>query len=212
MAPPTATQLSDGDAIFLSMESPNSGGHVGAVLLLDPSTCEDFSFDKLRSHIASRTELIPRFSWKLQSVPLGVDRPYWVEAEGFHPRDNIIRTAVPSPGNIQQVYALASRLHAQPLDRSRPLWQVWFIEGIEGGGAAIYMKTHQPIETRGNDPQRWRVICDGASPICGIRVATKTPSARSNGPVSTPRSVNDVPSQVRPSNSNACATSRSIST
>lgn len=142
MAPPTATQLSDGDAIFLSMESPNSGGHVGAVLLLDPSTCEDFSFDKLRSHIASRTELIPRFSWKLQSVPLGIDRPYWVEAEGFHTRDNIIRTAVPSPGNIQQVYALASRLHAQPLDRSRPLWQVWFIEGIEGGGAAIYMKTH----------------------------------------------------------------------
>ena len=47
MAPPAATQLSDGDAVFLSMESPNSGGHVGAVLLLDPSTCEDFSFDKL---------------------------------------------------------------------------------------------------------------------------------------------------------------------
>ena len=142
MAPPTATQLSDGDAVFLAMESPNSGGHVGAVLLLDPSTCEDFSFEKLRSHIASRTELIPRFSWKLQSVPLGIDHPYWVEAEGFHPRDNIIRTAVPSPGNIQQVYTLASRLHAQALDRSRPLWQVWFIEGIEGGGAAIYMKTH----------------------------------------------------------------------
>jgi diacylglycerol O-acyltransferase len=142
MAPPTATQLSDGDAIFLSMESPNAGGHVGAILLLDPSTCEDFGFEKLRDHIASRTGLIPRFSWKLQNVPFGIDRPYWVEADGFHPRDNIIRTAVPSPGNIEQVYALVSRLHAQPLDRARPLWQTWFIEGIEGGGAAIYIKTH----------------------------------------------------------------------
>ena len=142
MAPGTTTQLSDSDAIFLAMESPNSAGHVGVILLLDPSTCDDFSFEKLRTQMGSRTELIPRFSWKLQSVPLGIDRPYWVEAEGFHPRDNIIRTAVPSPGSIEQVYALASRLHAQPLDRSRPLWQVWFIEGIEGGAAAIYMKTH----------------------------------------------------------------------
>ncbi len=142
MAPSTVNQLSDADAIFLSMEGPNSGAHVGAILLLDPSTCDDFSFEKLRRHLAARTELIPRFSWKLQDVPLGIDRPYWVEAEGFHPRDNIICTAVPSPGNIEQVYALASRLHAQPLDRSRPLWQVWFIEGVEGGGAAIYMKTH----------------------------------------------------------------------
>jgi len=143
MAPPNnPTQLSDGDAIFLSMESPNSGGHVGAILLLDPSTCEDFSYEKIRRHVASRTALVPRFCWKIQSVPLGIDRPYWVEAEGFDPRDNIIRTAVPSPGNIEQVYALASRLHAQPLDRARPLWQVWFIEGLEGGRAAIYMKTH----------------------------------------------------------------------
>jgi len=142
MAPSTVNQLSDADAIFLSMESPNSGAHVGAILLLDPSTCDDFSFEKLRSQLGARTQLIPRFSWKLHDVPLGIDRPYWVEAEGFHPRDNIICTAVPSPGNIEQVYELASRLHAQPLDRSRPLWQVWFIEGIEGGAAAIYMKTH----------------------------------------------------------------------
>ena len=133
MAPPTATQLSDNDAVCLSMESPNAGGHVGAIMLLDPSTCEDFGFEKLRDHIATRTALISRFSWKLQDVPFGIDRPYWVEAEGFHPRDNIICTAVPSPGNIEQVYALTSRLHAQPLDRARPLWQVWLIEGIEGG-------------------------------------------------------------------------------
>jgi WS/DGAT/MGAT family acyltransferase len=142
MAPSAPNQLSDGDSIFLSMETPNSGGHVGAVMLLDPSSTDGLDFEKLRSHIASRVALVPRFSWKLQSVPLGLDRPYWVEAEGFLPSDHIIRTAVPSPGNIQQVYALAARLHCQPLDRSRPLWQVWCIEGLEGGRTAIYMKTH----------------------------------------------------------------------
>lgn len=138
----TTTQLSDADAVFLSMESPNATGHVGAIMLLDPTSCEDFSFDRLRTHLASRVGLIPRFSWKLQHVPMGIDRPYWVEAEGFVPGDNIIRAAVPSPGTIEQLYALVSRLHAQPLDRSRPLWQVWCIEGIEGGRAAIYLKSH----------------------------------------------------------------------
>lgn len=142
MAPSAPHQLSDGDSIFLSMETPNSGGHIGAVMLLDPSTAEAFDFERLRSHIASRIALVPRFSWKLKNVLLGLDRPYWVESEGFLPSDNIIRTAVPAPGNIRQVYALASRLHCQPLDRSRPLWQIWCIEGLEGGRAAIYMKTH----------------------------------------------------------------------
>jgi WS/DGAT/MGAT family acyltransferase len=85
---------------------------------------------------------VPRFGWKIHSVPMDLDRPYWVEAEGFDHRDHVIRTAVPAPGNMQQVAALAGRLHAQPLDRSRPLWEIWCIEGLEGGRFAIYMKSH----------------------------------------------------------------------
>jgi len=111
-------------------------------MLLDPSQCDDFGFDKLRAQIASRVGLVPRFGWKLQEVPFELDRPYWVAAEGFIPSDHVIRTAVPSPGTIAQVYELAARLHAQPLDRDRPLWQVYCIEGVEGGRVAIYMKTH----------------------------------------------------------------------
>jgi len=142
MAPSQTHQLSDGDAIFLSMETPSSGGHVGALMILDPSTGEGFDFETLREHIASRIVLVPRFGWRLQSALLGLDRPYWVEAEDFEPGDHIVRTAVPRPGRLDQVTALASRLHAQPLDRARPLWEAWLIEGLEGGRFALYLKTH----------------------------------------------------------------------
>ncbi len=141
-APRAPKQLSDGDAIFLSMETPASGGHVGALMLLEPLADGSFDFERLRSHIESRIALIPRFSWKLQSVPLGADLPYWVEAPEFDPRDHIIRTAIPAPGTMKQLTELVARLHAQPMDRSRPLWEVWCIEGLEHGRVAVYQKSH----------------------------------------------------------------------
>lgn len=141
MAPSTPRQLTDGDAIFLSMETPEAGGHVGALMILDPPD-GGFELEKLCSFIAERVGLVPRFNWKLQEVPLGLDRPYWVAAEDFDPRDHVIRTAVASPGTREQVNALAARLHAQPMDRSRPLWEVWCIEGLESGQVGVYMKSH----------------------------------------------------------------------
>jgi WS/DGAT/MGAT family acyltransferase len=142
MAPSTPHQLSDGDAVFLSIETPSAGGHVGALMVLDPPDAGGFDFEGLREHVASRMALVPRFGWKLRPVALDLDRPYWVEAEDFDPREHVIRTAVPAPGTMEQVTALAARLHAQALDRSRPLWEVWCIEGLERGRVALYMKTH----------------------------------------------------------------------
>jgi WS/DGAT/MGAT family acyltransferase len=142
MAPGTPHQLSDGDAVFLSLETRESGGHVGALMVLDPSDCPGFDGAALREHVAARMALVPRFRWKLRPVPLGLDRPYWVEAPGFDPRDHVERIALPAPGDARQLTALAARLHSQPLDRSRPLWEVWCIEGLEGGRVALYWKNH----------------------------------------------------------------------
>jgi WS/DGAT/MGAT family acyltransferase len=142
MTPSLPRQLTDGDAVFLSMETPEMGGHVGALMVLDPSTTDDFSFERFEQHIAERMTLVPRFTWKLESVPFDLDRPYWVEADDFDVRQHVIRSAVPSPGTMKEVTALIGRLHAQPLDRSRPLWEVWCIEGLEGGKVALYAKTH----------------------------------------------------------------------
>ncbi|MGH0028386.1 MAG: WS/DGAT/MGAT family O-acyltransferase [Myxococcota bacterium] len=142
MAPSTPNQLSDGDAVFLSMETPTSGGHVGALLVLDPQDRPGFDLERLRDHVAARVALVPRFRWRLHPTPLDLDRPWWVEAADFDPRDHVVRTAVASPGDERQVAALASRLHARPLDRDRPLWEVWIIEGLAGGRVGLYMKTH----------------------------------------------------------------------
>ena len=75
MAPSRPHQLEDGDAIFLSMETATSGGHVGALMVLDPSTHPDFGFETLREHVAERVSLVPRFGWTIQSVPMELDRP-----------------------------------------------------------------------------------------------------------------------------------------
>lgn len=138
-------QLTEGDAIFLAMETPESGGHVGALMILDPFTREGLEFERLRDHVVERMTLVPRFTWKLQEVPFGLDRPYWVEAEDFEVAQHVIRTAVPAPGSMEQVTALVGRLHAQPIDRSRPMWEIWVIEGLENGRVALYTKIHHAL-------------------------------------------------------------------
>ena len=102
MAPSTPRQLTDGDAIFLSMETPETGGHVGGLMILDPPE-GGFDPEELRSFVAERIGRVPRFSWKLLQVPLDLDRPYWVAADDFEPLDHVIRTAVASPGSPSNV-------------------------------------------------------------------------------------------------------------
>ncbi len=138
----SAYQLPDADSLFLSMETEAAKSHIGSLTTLDPSQCADFSYEKFVGHVGERLSLVPRFSWKLQEVPLGLDNPYWVANEDFDYRKHIHRIAVPSPGGTREVSELAGFLHSQPLDRSRSLWEVWFIEGLEGGKCALYMKMH----------------------------------------------------------------------
>ncbi|MBW2497873.1 MAG: wax ester/triacylglycerol synthase family O-acyltransferase, partial [Deltaproteobacteria bacterium] len=83
------TQLSARDAIFLSMDTETTWGHVGGLCVLDPSTTTDFSFERMMERVAERIELVPRFRWKLREVGLGLDEPYWVEAEDFDIHDHV---------------------------------------------------------------------------------------------------------------------------
>ncbi|MAE96516.1 MAG: wax ester/triacylglycerol synthase family O-acyltransferase [Deltaproteobacteria bacterium] len=142
MTSSSAYQLPDGDSVFLAMETDVSKAHIGSLTLLDPSSSPDFSFAGFVDHVGKRLELVPRFTWKLKEVPLGFDNPYWVENPDFDYRKHIHRIAVPSPGSVQELAKLASYLHEQPLDRSRSLWELWFIEGVADGKCALYMKVH----------------------------------------------------------------------
>jgi diacylglycerol O-acyltransferase len=138
----TVKQLPDGDAVFLSTETDTAWGHIGGMSILDPTGVPGFGYEKLVRAIEQRLIHVPRFRWKLLEVPFGLDRPYWVECPDFDLRKHVHRIAVPSPGTMKELGELAGHLFARPLDRSRPLWEFWYIEGLADGKVAMFMKNH----------------------------------------------------------------------
>src|SRR5215831_13688997 len=135
-------QLPGSDAIFLTMDTDTVYAHVAALTVLDPSEAPQFSFARVRELTDERVRDIPRFVQKLRPVPFDLDRPYLVEDPHFNVDNHLHRIAVPSPGSMRELGDLAGHLYAQHLDRRKPLWEAWFIEGVEGGKVALLVKTH----------------------------------------------------------------------
>jgi diacylglycerol O-acyltransferase / wax synthase len=136
-------QLSGLDAAFLAMETPTVYGHVGSICVLDPSTSpEPFTFERLTRLIESRLPLVPPFRRRLVEVPLGLDQPYWIEDPDFDIEFHVRELALPQPGSDAQLAEQVARLHARPLDRSRPLWEIYLIWGLRDGRVAVYTKVH----------------------------------------------------------------------
>ena len=99
-------------------------------------------YDDFREHIESRLHLVPRFRQKLRFVPFGQGRPKWVDDPQFNLDYHIRHTALPAPGSEEQLRTLAARIFSQRLDRSKPLWEMWLVDGVERGRFAIVTKTH----------------------------------------------------------------------
>jgi len=136
-------QLSGLDASFLYMETGAQFGHVGSLTLYDPREARDGSmYHALRHTLPERLHLLPPFRRRIVEVPFGLDHPYWIEDPNFDLDFHMRHIAVPPPGTNEQLAELVSHLHALPLDRSRPLWQLWVIEGLESGQTALYVKVH----------------------------------------------------------------------
>ncbi len=136
-------QLSGLDAMFLNLERSNTPLHVGSVILLDPSTAPGgFSHETVLATYRQRLDRLPPFRWRLVPTPLGLDHPYWVDDPDFDLEYHVRRIAVPPPGDRHTLADIVARIHARPLDRSRPLWETYVIEGLEDGLVAIYAKNH----------------------------------------------------------------------
>lgn len=136
-------RLSGLDASFLYLETPQQLLHVCALLLLDPATVpEGYSFDGLKAALEERVPQIPTFRRKLKRVPLGLDHPVWVEDPDFDLDRHVHRLAVPSPGGDAELADLCGHLAGLSLDRSRPLWELWVIEGLASGQVAVFLKMH----------------------------------------------------------------------
>jgi WS/DGAT/MGAT family acyltransferase len=136
-------RLSAFDANFLYLESPTAHMHVGSLAIFDPSTATGpWNADRVRRVYADRIHLVPQFRRRLAEVPLHLDHPRWVDDPEFDLNWHIRHIAVPPPGGHAELSTLAGELMATQLDRSRPLWEIWVIDGVMGGRSALLSKAH----------------------------------------------------------------------
>jgi diacylglycerol O-acyltransferase len=137
-------QLSSLDTQFLHVESATTTGHVGGVLILDPSTAPtgQLALEDLRALYEARLHLAAPLHERLVEVPLGLGNPYWVHDPDFDLEYHLREVALPPPGSPEQLGEQIARIHARPLDRSRPLWEVYLIHSLENGQVALYAKVH----------------------------------------------------------------------
>jgi WS/DGAT/MGAT family acyltransferase len=137
-----ADRLTGLDASFLHLEDGCSHMHVAGVMIFEGSPPP---YDDLLEAIERRLGLVPRYRQRLAFVPLGQGRPRWVDDPHLNLRYHVRATALPSPGSEQQLRELAGRVFAQQLDRDKPLWELWLVDGLEGDRFAVLSKTHHAL-------------------------------------------------------------------
>lgn len=140
-------QLTSLDAQFLAIESSTHYGHVGGLVVVDPSTrpSGELRLEDVTELLAERMHLLPVMRWRLAEVPLGLDRPYWVEDPDFDLEYHLRELALPPPGDDRRLAEQVARIASRHLDRSRPLWELYLIQGLEGGRCGILTKMHHAM-------------------------------------------------------------------
>ena len=130
------------DASFLYLEKPDTPMHVAGVLVLEPPTG---GLDALASLVEARLPLVPRYRQRVLEVPGHLANPVWADDPDFDVEYHVRRSAVPRPGTQAQLLDLVSRVVARPLDRNRPLWELYLVEGLPEGRVAVITKTHPAL-------------------------------------------------------------------
>ncbi|HEY4428012.1 MAG TPA: wax ester/triacylglycerol synthase family O-acyltransferase [Solirubrobacteraceae bacterium] len=135
-------RLTPVDAAFLHQESPVSHMHIGGVTIVEGPPP---SMDEFLEQIRRRLHLVPRYRQKLANTALDSGRPVWIDDPSFNLEYHIRHTALPAPGRWEQLQDLTARIFSQQLDRSKPLWEMWLIEGLEDDRFALITKTHHSL-------------------------------------------------------------------
>ncbi|CAA9510857.1 MAG: protein of unknown function UPF0089 [uncultured Solirubrobacteraceae bacterium] len=132
-------RLSGLDATFLHLEDGGAHMHVGSCMLFEGTAP---AYDEFARHLERRLSLVPRYRQKLAFVPFGQANPVWVDDPHFNPGYHIRHTALPGAAGLDELQALVGRVLSQRLDRSKPLWEVWLVDGVEDDRFALISKTH----------------------------------------------------------------------
>ena len=140
-------QLTSLDAQFLALETRSQSGHVGSVAILDPSTTATgtLTLPDIEALITDRLALLPPLRWRLREVPLGLDYPYWVDDADFDLHFHVRELGLAAPGSDEQLAEQVARIVSRPLDRARPLWELYLISGLRSGHVAMFTKIHHAV-------------------------------------------------------------------
>ena len=135
-------RLSSVDASFLTNETSVSHMHVGAVLVFEGPPP---GYDDLLEHVRSRLHLVPRFRQKLAFPPMELGRPFWIDDPSFNLAYHVRHSALPAPGSEELLRKMAARVFSQQLDRTKPLWELWLVQGLKRKRFALITKTHHAV-------------------------------------------------------------------
>jgi diacylglycerol O-acyltransferase len=135
-------RLSPVDVSFLDQEKDGSHMHIGAVMIFEGPPP---SHDDVRDHIESRLHVVPRYRQKLAYPRFEMGRPLWVDDPSFNLDYHVRQTALPGPGSVEQLRLLTARIFSQRLDRSKPLWELWLVQGLDDNRFAVINKTHHSL-------------------------------------------------------------------
>ena len=156
------TRLSASDASFFRLENSATPMYVGSLSILRKPR-NGLSYETLLATVERRLPQIPRYRQKVREVKFGLARPVWVDDRDFDITYHIRRSALPSPGSDAQLHDLVARLGSRPLDKSRPLWEMYLVEGLTKNRVAIYTKTHQALVNGMTALEIGHVIADRTS-------------------------------------------------
>jgi len=140
-------QLTSLDSQFLALETRRQSGHVASVAILDPSTTPSgtLGIADIEALITERLPLLPPLRWRLLEVPLGLDYPYWIDDEDFDLNFHVREIGLPAPGSDEQLAEQVARIVSRPLDRARPLWELYLVSGLRSGHVALLTKIHHAV-------------------------------------------------------------------
>ncbi|MCR5979590.1 DUF1298 domain-containing protein [Gordonia jinghuaiqii] len=173
------TRLSPRDAMYYFLDDSRSTTHLGALLIVEPAAVDataadaetdasapapgrsTLDYSALVSLVENRLQLVPRYRQVVREVSLGLARPVWIDDPDFDINFHIRRAGLPRPGGTFDLDDLIARVMSRPLDRTRPLWEMYLIEGLTDGRLAILTKSHRCLIDDSRSPEISEIICDG---------------------------------------------------
>ena len=158
---PAQRQLDAADVMFVAGETPAHYQHIALLIELRGVGRRRPDLSRIRAQCIARLAAVPKLRWKLQEVPFGMDRPYWIDDPDFRCERHVHAIAVPHPGDARELAMLVAQLYCHPLDRDRPLWGLWIIEGLQDRRVALLLEFHHCLMDGVGALKLLGQLCDG---------------------------------------------------